>query len=89
MLSTQHPLSTYAIFTVSSVDWGKVGRCAATAIGVDFFYSLGVEGATKTDRWKRKALVKLFGNVAKRMLGPVGVIIAVGTFVGCMNDISF
>jgi hypothetical protein len=72
-----------------AVDWGKVGKCALAAIGADFVLSLSVEAGGKHDRWKRKALVKLIGKTASRMLGPVGVIIAVGTFVGCMYGVDF
>lgn len=59
----------------------QVGDCALKALGADFLFGAG--GSTiKT--WGKAALKKAFKSVAQKMLGPVGVAIAVGTFVYCM-----
>lgn len=64
------------------VDWGEIGRCAATAIGADLLWSLGAESSAGA--WSKKALGKLFKKVAARFLGPIGVGIAVVSFGLCM-----
>lgn len=64
--------------------WKDIGRCAAAAIGADIAYALAVEGGGKSDKWKKKAIKKLFGKVAKRFLGPVGAAIAVVSFATCL-----
>ena len=71
------------------VDWDKVKRCAATALGLDLIFAIGPEMGGKHDKWSRKALKKLIGKIAARMVGPVGVIIATASFTGCMYDIGF
>lgn len=62
--------------------WGDVGRCAATAIGVDAVYA--ITSGTGGDKWKKKAIKKLFKKVATRFLGPVGIAIAVVEFAVCL-----
>lgn len=64
--------------------WGEVGSCAAAAIGADIAYALATEGGGKSDKWKKRAIRKLFGKVASRLLGPVGVAIAVVSFGTCI-----
>ena len=59
-------------------------ECGIAALGADFLFSAGVEGASKHNKWSKKALLKLIGKVGSRMLGPIGAGIAVVTFVGCM-----
>ena len=60
--------------------WGEIGNCAAAAVGADILYSLAIEGGGKSDKWKKKAIKKMLKKVASRMLGPVGVAIAVVSF---------
>jgi hypothetical protein len=62
--------------------WGDVGRCAAAAIGVDAIYALS--SGTGGEKWKKKAIKKLFKKVAARFLGPVGIAIAVIEFAVCV-----
>lgn len=38
--------------------------------------------------WSKAVIIKAFKTVAKRAYGPVGVVIAVGTFAGCMGWIN-
>lgn len=71
------------------VDWNKVGRCAAIALGIDFFLSASPEVMGKNNKWTKKALKKFFGKVAARMFGPVGVVITTASFLGCMYDVTF
>lgn len=59
-------------------------ECATEALGVDLLFSAGIEGASKHNKWSRKALIKLIGKVGSRMFGPIGTAIAVGTFINCM-----
>lgn len=75
------------IYNGAELTWGDVGKCAAAAVGADLLWSLttsdvGVGG------WKRKALVKAFGKVASRFLGPIGVAIAVVSFSLCLGGIT-
>ena len=52
------------------------------AIGADVLWALGSDGV----KWKKKAIKKAFGAVAKRMLGPIGVAFAIVTFGICMAN---
>ncbi|NEV94738.1 hypothetical protein G3567_11345 [Psychroflexus sp. YR1-1] len=58
----------------------EVGTCAAIAIGADILWALGGSSASS---WTLPAMKKAFGAVAKRMLGPIGVAIAVVSFGIC------
>lgn len=87
-LAYQHS-NEYSIFNLfalpahakSSIDWDKVGHCGLEALGVDFMFG----SATSTLKtWCKTAIKKAFKTIAKRMLGPLGVIIAVGEFSYCM-----
>lgn len=60
---------------------GEIGTCAAIAIGADILWALGTSSASS---WTMPAIKKAFGAVAKRMLGPIGVAIAVVTFGVCI-----
>ena len=59
-------------------------ECAINALGADFLFSAGIEGASKHNKWSRKALIKLIGKVGSRMLGPIGTAIGVVVFIDCM-----
>lgn len=52
------------------------------ALGVDLLFSLGSSSATV---WSMAAIKSAFKTVAKRMLGPIGVAIAVVDFGLCMG----
>lgn len=69
----------------ASVNWNQVGHCAMHALGVDILFSLGASSATV---WSKAAIKRAFGTVAKRMLGPIGVAIAVVDFGFCMNGVE-
>ena len=66
------------------ITWQDVGQCAMEAIGVDAFYSLMFSGAG-TGSWTVPLLKKVFTNVAKRFLGPIGVAIVVVQFTWCLG----
>jgi len=72
----------------TQLTWGEVGNCAAVAIGADLFFSLGAAaGDGVGNKWTRKALIKAFGKVASRFLGPLGVAIGLATFGLCLGGI--
>lgn len=62
--------------------WSEVGHCGMHALGVDILFSLGASTATV---WSMVAIKAAFKTVAKRMLGPIGVAIAVVDFGLCMG----
>jgi hypothetical protein len=70
--------STYAI------DWAQVGHCAMHALGVNIIFSIGSSSAT----WTMSSIKAAFKDVAKRILGPIGVLIAVADFSFCMGGIE-
>ncbi|SDG41109.1 hypothetical protein [Psychroflexus sediminis] len=63
----------------------EAGTCAAIAIGADVLWALGGSSASS---WTLPAMKKAFGAVAKRMLGPIGVAIAVVSFGICVLNES-
>jgi len=65
-----------------SYTWSEVGHCGMHALGVDLLFSLGSSSATV---WSMAAIKSAFKTVAKRMLGPIGVAIAVVDFGLCMG----
>lgn len=69
----------------AKVNWQQVGHCAMHALGVDILFSLGASSATV---WSAFAIKSAFKTVAKRMLGPIGVAIAVVDFGFCMNGVE-
>jgi hypothetical protein len=73
--------SAYAQSNVPEITPAEVGTCAMIAIGADVLWALGGSSASS---WTKKAMKKAFGAVAKRMLGPIGVAIAVVTFGICL-----
>jgi hypothetical protein len=58
-------------------------RCAVISIGADVLWSLGTSNSSK---WTKVAMKKAFGIVAKKMLGPIGVGIAVVSFSICLTE---
>ena len=56
-------------------------KCALVAIGADVLFALGGSSASS---WTMTAMKKAFGAVAKRLLGPIGVAIAVVSFGLCI-----
>lgn len=69
----------------AKINWNQVGHCAMHALGVDILFSLGASSATV---WSAVAIKSAFKTVAKRMLGPIGVAIAVVDFGFCMNGLE-
>lgn len=65
--------------------WQQAGNCAMTALGIDLVTSLASMQGSKNDAWKKKAVKKLIGKVASRMMGPIGVAIAIVSFGICMG----
>lgn len=71
--------------TVSPLlNWHDVLDCAMEAIGADVVYALVAAKPNVACVWTKKAIKKLMTGVAKRMLGPVGAIIALGEFSYCL-----
>ena len=56
--------------------------CVGAALGVNHLWALGGSNAKS---WTKAAMKKAFGAVAKRVLGPIGVAIAVVSFGLCMG----
>ena len=79
-------LALYPINTAyANMTWSEVGRCAIHAIGVDILFSLGSSTATV---WTVAAIKTAFKTVAKRMLGPIGIAIAVIDFGLCLGGVD-
>lgn len=64
-----------------AVNFSEVMDCGLQAIGMDIFYGLS-QSVAKT--WSVKVIIKAFGTVAKKAIGPIGAAIAVGEFSYCM-----
>jgi len=58
-------------------------RCGVIALGGDALWALGTSNASK---WSKQAMRTAFGAVAKKMVGPIGVTIAVITFGVCIAE---
>lgn len=67
--------------TYAKADWGQVAGCALEAIG---FSSVDLI-KDAFERGSRIALRQLIRSVAMRVLGPIGVAIAVAEFAWCMR----
>ena len=67
------------------MSWSEVGRCAIHALGVDILFALGSSGATV---WTVATIKTAFKTVAKRMLGPIGIAIAVIDFGLCLGGVE-
>lgn len=63
-----------------TVDWGRAGHCALKALGADLFYAFKQSAA---NTWSKVILKKAFKTIASKVLGPVGVGIAVIEFSIC------
>ena len=59
----------------------EVGGCAVKALGFDFS---GFAFGSACTVWSKAAMRVAFKSIAKKVLGPVGVAIAVGEFAYCM-----
>lgn len=77
----------YSDFFINSayarLDANDYKRCAIIAIGADALWALGTSNASS---WTVGAMKKAFGAVAKKMLGPIGVAIAVVSFGVCIAE---
>lgn len=73
-------------YQTNDIGWGDIAFCAAVAIGADFLWGTAGLSGNQGNKWTKKAIVKAFGKIASRMLGPVGTVIAVGTFAGCLIE---
>ena len=71
----------YAAFTKS--DLAIISNCALRAIGADIIQALCLQKGTV---WAKPLIKKAFKTVAKRMLGPIGVGIAVVEFSVCIAN---
>ena len=60
--------------------------CGVEAIGLDVFTGL-TQSTAKT--WSVKVIKQIFKTVAKKALGPVGALIAVGDFAWCLHRRGF
>lgn len=80
-------LNTLFINTAfAKLDTNDYIRCAVIAIGADVLWSLGTSDSSK---WTKVAMKKAFGVVAKKLLGPFGVCIAVVSFGICIAEAHF
>lgn len=77
--------SGFFVNSAQALTWSEVGHCASHALGVDVLFSLGSSGATV---WTMGAIKTAFKSVAKRMLGPIGVAIAVVDFGFCLAGVE-
>ena len=76
--------TNYSDFFVNSAYANKMNpyvKCALVAIGADVLWALGGSSAST---WTMVAMKKAFGAVAKRLLGPIGVALAVVSFGVCL-----
>jgi hypothetical protein len=69
------------INNIAAPDWDDFIECGAIAIGADAIYALSQSTAST---WSWAVIKKAFKTVAKKMLGPIGVAIAVISFTTCM-----
>lgn len=76
----QNSNSTNTLYITRSVDWNRAGRCAIHALGFDALAGLA-QSSAKT--WSKAVLKTVFKTVASKMVGPVGVTIAVIDFSLC------
>lgn len=70
----------YEVLTVAAI-----GTCAMEAIGADIFWALAQSSASA---WTMAAITTAFRTVAKKVIGPIGVAIAVGEFSWCLYQHS-
>ncbi len=75
-------------YKTSEITWKEIAFCAAVAIGADFLWGTAGLNGNQGNKWTKKAIIKAFGKIASRMLGPVGTVIAVGSFAGCLWEAS-
>lgn len=81
-LIARNYLNLFPINSASAkVTWAEVGACAIEAVGADILFSFEQSTATV---WTKAVIKKAFKTVAKRMLGPIGVGIAVVEFGWCL-----
>lgn len=78
------PLSFFSTPAYAAdITWKKAGDCALTVIGIDIFKEMATSGAKKVTVALAK---KAFSTVAKKILGPVGAVIALVEFSACLFD---
>ena len=58
-------------------------QCATRAIGIDFMWAAGT---SVCKRWTKQAIIACFKAIAPKLCGPVGAVIAIGSFTKCMYD---
>lgn len=63
------------------IDWGEVLECAATAVGIDMAWAFGQSTASS---WSWSTIKKVFKTAVPKVLGPVGVGLAVASFLWCI-----
>lgn len=76
----QYNIVNNELYITRSVDWNRAGRCAVRALGFDALAGLA-QSTAKT--WSKAVLKTVFKTVASKMVGPVGVAIAVIDFSLC------
>lgn len=76
--------NTFNLFATTAYaannDWAKVGSCAMQALGLDVITEFAYAGKVLT----KAAIKSIFKTAAKRILGPIGVAIALVEFGVCM-----
>ena len=77
--------SSFFVNSAQALTWSEVGHCASHALGMDVLFSLGSSGATV---WTMGVIKTAFKKVAQRMMGPIGVAIAVVDFGFCLGGVG-
>ena len=80
-----NPLGFFATPAYCARDKGRLSYafdCAIEALGVDIFFCLS---SSRAVAWSKAAMNKTFKTVAKRVMGPIGVAIALGEFLWCLH----
>lgn len=66
----------------ADLTWGETGACALGAIGADV---IGMLLKSNLKTWSVILIKRAFKTVAQRLLGPIGVIVAVASFGACLT----
>src|SRR5690606_35587223 len=79
------PIPGYS-YNTNDISLADIIFCPAVATGAALLWSTAGLTGNQGNKWSKKAIVKAFGKIASRMLGPVGTVIAIGTFTGCLIE---
>ena len=80
LLATPAYAENYQAEATKSI-FRDVTECAIVALGADF---TGFGFCSTATQWTKATIKRVFINIAKKALGPVGAAISIGTFLWCM-----